>query len=88
MPVKSFLASVVCVQNVRFGVRSFDTGRLAKVLKSLTFVSASQQNGVLARRRKLGQLIESEDFASSLDDSSASLLGHAERADFQFGDLQ
>ena len=81
MSEQSFLSAMVGIQNVGLSVRSLDTWGSAEVLKGLSLASASEEDGVFAKRSDLGELVEGEDFSTSLDDSASGLLGDSKSAD-------
>ena len=54
------------------------------MLESLSLAGTSEEDGVFAKGSDFGQLVEGEDFSTSLDDSATSLLGDSEGADSEF----
>lgn len=75
--------------DVRTGVRVRHAGRLAEVTeRCASGTLALDQERALAGRRAHGQLIEGEDLAAGGQDAAARLLGDAQGAQLQLGDLQ
>ena len=85
MSEESLLASVVGVQDVGLGVGALNAGGGAEVLEGLTLSGASEEYGILAERSDFRELVESENFTASLNDSAAGLFGDAEGADSELG---
>ena len=84
--VESLFASVVGIDNVRLGVRARGTWRWSEMLESLSSSGSSKQNGILTKRSDFRELIKSEDFSSSLDNSSAGFLADSQSANSELGD--
>ncbi len=77
----SLSGSVVVVENIWLSLVSSDS---SEMLDSLSASLSSNEKSVSTFRLDFGELIESENFTSSLEDSSSGILGEFKGANSHF----